>query len=818
MVGGGASSTLLARCLDQVLDFTLVVHAVTGRVLAASERAAAALGYSADELVGVPASAFSDTAALGWERLRDRVREAGGQLSLDSAYRTRAGESIPVALSVRAVDADGEPGLLAVVHPVPPREGGGARDLRYEAAFARSQEAMLLHVPWGRIIDVNAAAEALFRRTRSELLGLDVVNLLAAPPLEGTEHEVTDVLTGRGQVRFERRLGRGDGTTFQAEVSATRLDFAGGTLIQALIRDVTEHREHVERLSQAARIFESLAEGVVVTRLDGTIVQVNPAFTRITGWEPHEILGQTPRLLKSGRHDDAFYRAMWTQLAAEGRWQGEVWNRRRDGTVYPEWLTVSVVLDADGCPKHYVSVMSDITQLKQTQNQLDRLAHHDPLTGLPNRLRFLQRLDEAILGARAASRRVAVVFVDVDHFKDVNDTLGHAAGDTLLRAVASRLGAGLRERDLVARLGGDEFVLLLEGVRGLDDAVQVASRALDALRLPVAIDGLEVRVTASLGVSIWPDHASDADTLMKHADLAMYRAKEGGRNAVGVYTPELSARLGERFTLETALRGALERGELTLAWLPQVELRTGRPLTLEALLRWSHAQVGDVSPDRLIPVAEWIGLIQPIGAWVLREACAAASRLRAAGLPFERVSVNVAGRQALAEGFADLVLAELAAHDLYPRDLELEVTERALHDDLFGDAFASLERLRRDGVRIAIDDFGTGYSSLSRLKHLPVDVLKIDKSFIDGLPDDADDLAISSAIVALARALGLAVSAEGIASELQLTAVRALGCTRGQGFHVAPPMGEDELVPWLRERAALSAGRGMSSRARRPRR
>lgn len=802
--GGQGAAERAARFLaaiDAADDAVYFVRASDGRILDVSAGTCDLLGYPREQLVGRLIADFSDLAGGSWERARGRVEDGHGRTRVDTSFRRADGRHVAVEVAAREAHIDGQDVFVVIARRrrrAPDR--GPLSELQYEVAFAKSRDAILLHEVYGVVLDANEAALALFDYPRDELVGLGLAALVAVEPGPEARAHVQAQLAAEGVACFERRLVRADGTSFLAEISATRLSLPRGVVVQALIRDITAAREHQEQLLDAARIFESLAEAIVITELDGTIAQVNPAFTRITGYPAEEVVGRNPRLLKSGRHDEGFYGEMWRRLASDGQWQGEIWNRRRDGTVVPLWQTISVVEGSDRQPRRYVSVSSDISLLKHAEIQLERLAHQDALTELPNRLRFMQRLDEAIRHALETDRKVGVVFVDLDHFKSVNDALGHPAGDALLRTVAKRLSGVLRDRDLVARLGGDEFVLLLEGVRSVDGALLVAERALEALRPQMVIDGVDVQVTASLGVSVAPDLAGDAGALMKQADLAMYQAKEAGRNAVNVFTPALSERMGQRFTLETALRGAVDRGELSLAWQPLVDLQTGRPLGVEALLRWNHPVVGAVPPDRFIPVAEWIGLIPTIGAWVLGEACRAARRWRDAGLPFERVAVNIAARQLAAADFAAQVLATLERTGLVGTDLELEVTERVLGDEVVGAGFDNLEALRRAGIAIAIDDFGTGHSSLSRLKHLPVDVLKIDRSFIDGLPDDGDDRAIAAAIVALARALGLAVTAEGIETQEQADAVSAMGCARGQGFWIARPMSEATCAAWLAAR------------------
>lgn len=540
-------------------------------------------------------------------------------------------------------------------------------------------------------------------------------------------------------------------------------------------------------LRQSSAVFESTRDGVVITTLEPRIVAVNPAYTEITGYRADEVIGLNPSLLRSGRHDRAFYQAMWAGLKQLGYWQGEVWNRRANGEVYPQWLTLSTVRDEAGAPSHYVGVFTDLTQLKRSEQQLEHLTHYDPLTDLPNRLLVQSRLEHAIDQARRHRSRVGVLFVDLDRFKNVNDSLGHPVGDALIQAVATRLRGGLRDEDTVARLGGDEFLVVIEDLESADAAASVASKLTRLVQEPFQVgDGQEVIVSASIGVSLYPDDGDSATGLIQHADAALYQAKARGRDSFCFYSSALTAAVSEHMQMEMGLRRALERGELLIHYQPLVSL-AGGPVGAEALLRWQPPGEGLVRPDRFIPLAEETGLIVPIGAWVLREACRQARAWLDAGLELGTVSVNLSVRQFHERNLVALVADVLRETGLPADRLELEITESALMDDV-EQAVQTLHMLRALGVALAVDDFGTGYSSLAYLKRFPIGKLKVDQSFVRGIATDDSDRAIVTATIAMARSLGFTTTAEGVETEAQLEILRALGCSAYQGYLFSRPV------------------------------
>ena len=543
----------------------------------------------------------------------------------------------------------------------------------------------------------------------------------------------------------------------------------------------------------AEKVIESSLEGVMVTDAHARILSVNPAFTRMTGYAPEEVVGLNPSVLNSGRQSPAFYARMWDGLLGDGQWQGEVWNRRKTGEVYPQLLHITAIRDREGVLTHYAALFTDISRLKETEARIRDLAYYDPLTGLPNRRLLDDRLQVELAHAARLRCRLAVMFVDLDRFKRINDSLGHAVGDKLLVEIAARLRASLRDDDTVARMGGDEFLVVLNNLSGPDEAATMARRMVAELRRPVNVEGRELVVTTSVGVAVYPDDSRDADTLVKHADVAMYRAKDEGRNSFQLFEPAMNARSLERLALETALHRALPRDELQLYFQPVMKAEGGELVAVEALLRWRHPDLGLVSPADFIPLAEDTGLIVPIGEWVLRSACEHHRRWCEAGGAPLHMMVNISARQFREEGFAAMVGSVLAETSMTPGDLTLELTESMLMDDT-DRALARLDHLRALGVCLAIDDFGTGYSSLAYLKRFPIDELKIDRLFVRGIDRNTRDAALVSAIVSLGHSLGLRVVAEGVETAAHLDVLRRQGCDLAQGFHFSPPLPWEEFV------------------------
>ena len=587
-----------------------------------------------------------------------------------------------------------------------------------------------------------------------------------------------------------------DGTAIPVEYWAHPIRQRGtvmGTVVTFF--DVSERRETEKRLRQSAAVFDNAVEGIIITDAKANILAVNQAFTQITGYGESEVLGLNPRLLQSGRHDKAFYAAMWEQLDRTGHWQGEIWNRRKNGEIFAELLSVNAVRDSEGGLVNYVSVFSDITRLKQFESELERRAHYDALTDLPNRLLLNSRLEHALEHGRRHGHKLGILFMDLDRFKNINDTLGHPMGDALLQGFAQRLTERIRGDDTVARLGGDEFVVLLENLSHPEQAALVAQDILELMQSPFRLGDQEVFIGTSIGISTYPDDGVTPETLIKHADTALYQAKEQGRGTYRFYTEQLTQSANARLAVETRLRHALQKKEFALNYQPIYDSQ-GRIVAVEALVRWHHPEDGIIPPDHFIPIAEETGLIVPLGEWILETACHQAAAWHAAGHSQLSVAVNLSARQFQQANLVERLGTILARNRLVPSALELEITESAMLTR--GKQSAELmDALKSLGVSLSIDDFGTGYSSLAYLKRLPVDKLKIDRSFVRDIPADTSDMEISATVIAMAKNLGLQVLAEGVETQAQLDFLRGKGCDYYQGYYYCRPLPADAISDLL---------------------
>lgn len=575
--------------------------------------------------------------------------------------------------------------------------------------------------------------------------------------------------------------------------------------IEAMHRFYRKYVDAERELRLAASVFHNSVEGVMVTDGTATIQAVNPAFTEITGYMADEAIGNKPSMLRSDHQRDDFYLSMWVDLTQNGRWQGELWNRRKNGEAFLEWLTINRVVDGDGVPVRYVGVFHDITESRQKDERIRHLAFHDALTNLPNRALILDRLRHALERAKREGGRLSVTFIDLDRFKPVNDSLGHAAGDLLLQEVASRIRCRLRSMDTLARLGGDEFVVLMEDLQSAEDCASLGQAIIAEISRPVELGGYTVQVGASLGMAFFPEDGGEPDELMKRADLAMYAAKAAGRNTFRFFQQHMLDEASRRLGLEMELRQAVANGELELHYQPKVDLATGNPVAAEALVRWRHATRGLVPPADFIPLAEESDLILALGDWVLDEACRQAAVWRNCGFEL-KLAVNVTARQLDKGDLAERIARLTELHGIPPSTLEIEVTESMVmtHPD---QAAMLLASLREIGVSVAIDDFGTGCSSLACLRRLPIDVLKIDRSFVMQADCDEEDAEIVKTIVALSKTLRLAVVAEGIETAGQEALLRSIGCDRGQGYFFSRPLPAAEFESWMKPRIHAEPGR-----------
>ncbi|EIC30685.1 PAS domain S-box/diguanylate cyclase (GGDEF) domain-containing protein [Methylomicrobium album BG8] len=569
-----------------------------------------------------------------------------------------------------------------------------------------------------------------------------------------------------------------------------------GAVITAL--NITELKVREMRLRLSSKVFDNCSEAIFITDPQGTIQEVNDSFCEITGYERGEVLGKNTRLLKSNMHDQAFYKQLWHSLLNHGSWRGEIWDRRKNGELCPMLASINAVYDDQDQLMHYVAVCSDISQQKQTEQQLQQLAYYDALTQLPNRALFKDRLEHEIRVAQRSHTRLAVFFLDLDHFKNVNDTLGHWVGDYLLKIVASRIQRCLRESDTISRLGGDEFTIILPGLIGIADSTELAQRLNDEVQKPIEIAEHAIHVTTSIGIAVFPDDGNDFHTLTKHADTAMYASKAKGRGQFQYFEAGMNEAAHQRLLLENALRLAIEQEDFQLHYQLKVGGSLERIAGAEALIRWKRPGFGMMPPDRFISIAEETGLIIPLGAWILRMACLQAKAWKDKIAEF-RIAVNLSPRQLLDDDFVSILDRILAETGTSPEWIELEVTESLVMHDI-DKACERLCQIRSRGIRIAMDDFGTGYSSLSYLQKLPLQVLKIDRSFVQaytGDPTSSEAIFIKT-IIALGHSLNMTVVAEGVENESQLAVLKAHGCDEFQGYYFSPPLSADEFERlWL---------------------
>lgn len=610
--------------------------------------------------------------------------------------------------------------------------------------------------------------------------------------LHGTTYDVEHRIVVDGKVRWVREQAKLD-----FDENTKRAVFAIGTA-----HDITARKEEESALRLAARVFESSGEAILITDEKNNVVAVNHAFVQMSGYRSEEVLGRNPRILASGRHDAEFYRAMWGDIGKHGYWQGELWDKHKNGRHYPKWMSITTVRDGKGDVVNYISIARDITEETEAEKNIHFLAYYDVLTGLPNRTLLRDRLGQMIAVSHRDGQQFSLLFLDLDRFKYINDSMGHSVGDRLLQSVALRIQECVREGDTVARLGGDEFIVLLRE-SGESAASVVAQKLLSALATPYDLDGQVIATQASIGISVYPDHALDADILIKNADMAMYRAKEEGRNNYQFFAPEMNFRVDLLFSMEKDLRLALERGEFFLQYQPQVNLANGALSGVEALIRWQHPVKGLVAPDQFISVAEETGQIVAIGEWVLRAACAQMSQWRRDGLQDLTMAVNLSIRQLRQPTLGEFVKSTLKESGLDARYLELEITEGIMMGDNQA-AMRFLNEMHEMGVQLSIDDFGTGFSSLNYLKKLPVNKLKIDQSFIRDIETDEGDAAIIRSIISLGHRLNLKVIAEGVETQEQLDFLRIRGCDEIQGYFYARPLAAEAFMEFVKDPPRLA--------------
>ncbi|WP_051303538.1 sensor domain-containing protein [Comamonas composti] len=785
-----------------------------GRVVWANARLARWLGSCPEELVGADFRTLVP-ADDPQEAMRQAKALAAGDVEFFQVQRRclnlQTGRSIPVLCTVSLIAShEGRASLVCVLQDL-------SEILAARAALERSQNSLHLALEdsgsgvweWDarahRYV-FSAGLPALLRYGGEDLArDFRLRQRLHPDDRVWVRRALRKVLSLGGPLELEARLLCDDGLYRWFKARGQRHLDAKGRLqrLSGLLSDQTASRNAEERQRLASTVVDNTIEGVVVTDARSRIISVNNAFTRLLGYTEQEMLGQTPRMFKSGRHDKAFYDAMWASMHARGHWQGEIWNRRKCGEVFPERMSLSAVKDESGQVTHYVCMFTDISEEKQREAQLEFLAHKDALTGLPNRASFLEQLDQSVAQAREQGGMLAVLLLNMNRFKDVNDSYGHAIGDQVLKHVAGELQASLNEGDFIGRMAGDELAVIARSLGGSDDAIARAERLIEAAARPWhSPDGLSVVTGGSTGICLYPAHADNAQDLLQGAHAAAHDAKSRNGRAWSFFQENMTQAARQRLAMEARLREAMEAGRLSLHFQPQIDMGSGGLVGAEVLLRWFDPVEGFISPARFIPVAESSGLIGPLGLWVLREACAQGQRWREQGLPEMTLAVNVSLHQFLLTDLAGAVAEVLADTGFPASKLELEITESMLAQRP-EEAMTVMQRLRALGLRLAIDDFGTGYSSLAHLKRFPLDLLKIDQGFIRDIPRSNDDMTISSSVIALGHAMGLKVLAEGVETTDQLEFLRQKGCDFFQGYLCQRPLAASQFVRWVEQTQGL---------------
>ncbi len=780
------------RTMFDMSPLGMARNTMDGRFIEANRAFLDIVGYSLEELNqlsywDLTPRRYADEEVAQLESLRSQSRYG----PYEKEYIRRDSKHIPVRLNgVAITGSDGEKFIWSIVEDISAykraQQALAESEARFRLGFENANIGMYLVDLDGKLLQVNRQMCRMFGYSRAELEGMHVNDITHPDSISTSPDFMARAEAGDIEhAEFEKKYIHKSGELVWGQVSSSLVRDAEGKPMYFIshVTDITERKLATEKLQLAALVYEKSGEGMMVTDGEHRILDVNPAFTRTTGYTLEEVVGRTPHFLNSGRQDEAFYRDMLRAIQVTGRWQGEIWNRRKDGSVYAEWQSINTIFNPDGSVHRHVALFSDITQKKLSDELIWRQANFDSLTNLPNRRMFQDRLGQEMKRSIRSGLPLALMFIDLDHFKQVNDTLGHDLGDRLLVEAAGRIASCVRESDTVARLGGDEFTVIVPALEDVDSVDRIAQTIITRLSQPFRLGDESAYVSASIGITMYPADAPDVDALLKHADQAMYVAKSAGRNRFSYFTQELQEAAQLRLRLTNDLRNALAEQQLSVYYQPIVEMATGAIHKAEALIRWLHPERGMVSPVQFIPLAEESGLINQIGDWVFQETARQVKHWRATHAPLFQVSVNkspVQFREGRLEGESNW-LAHLAALSLHGQSISVEITEGLLLNAEEG-VQDHLEALRDAGVQVSIDDFGTGYSALAYLKKFDIDYLKIDQAFVSNLEDESDDLALCEAIIVMAHKLGLKVIAEGVETQLQHDILLRAGCDYAQGF------------------------------------
>ena len=666
--------------------------------------------------------------------------------------------------------------------------------LAFKYAMQHSDNTIVITDPQRDITFVNDVFEKTTGYTKEEALGKNPRILKSDQHDEEFYRSMNEKLDNGEKWEGEFINKRKDGTLLYEKASIVPV-FLNNKLISylAIKLDITEYVEQNMKLAQAASVFENTEEAIIIADENGKVTSINSAFTQIYGYVIDDVKGKNLSILHSGMQDRNFYQDMWNQIIENGLWRGKIINKTKDGEIIPIWATIKKISNQFGKIVNYTAIQTDLRELESSQAKADYLAYHDPLTGLYNRVNFEEYLSHALFVAKRNETMLAILFIDLDRFKVINDTLGHDIGDEVLITVAGRLKKALRESDFISRWGGDEFVVIVENLSTASEAALVATNIIDTLKEPMDIKSHHLITTASIGIALYPENGEDTNTLIKHADSAMYLAKDMGKNNFRYYTDELSQEIQNKLDIDMALHNAIDRNEIYMVFQPQYDLKTKEIISVEALVRWENDSLGFIPPDKFIPIAEDSGTIVSLGYFIFEESCKAYKKLRSQNVPIKQIAINVSSIQFKEPHLLETFISIVKRHNLEPSDIEIEITERFMMEHTIAN-MNMLQNFRNYGFKISIDDFGTGYSSMSYLKQLPVDTIKIDKSFVDDIAHDSSDNAIIEAIIALSKTLGYSIVAEGIETKEQEDFLETVNCDIGQGYLFAKPLSCDQII------------------------
>jgi len=763
------------------------------------------LGYGKGELIGIKVWDLLPT-DLDKAEIRDHLTQIIAQRPEPSpliiSNLRKDGEEIWLRIDWNyRWDANGELlGLSSLVSDISTQKRMEAAlattEFEWTEAINQAEQMLLILDEQSQVHRANAAFHSHFGLRHDRAVGrlLSDLRPLVTPNTRSLMAQIEALENSTDKQTYMTE----DSSVYELQRKPLTNETTGHRGVLVTLTDISDIHHMNQRLELFGAVFENTAEGIMITDPNKRIIEINEAFRTITGYSASEVVGKTPTLLSSGRHPLSFYKTMWRTIRDTGRWSGEIWNRKKSGAIYPELLTVNALTGEDGEVSHYVGIFSDITRLKNSQEKLKHLTHYDALTDLPNRALLVERIEQAIRHCNRTSARMALVMLDLDRFKHINESYGHTIGDKLITDVANNLRQVVRGDDTLARIGGDEFVLLFEEIEDVTKLGFMTERIQRALAAPIDLPDQVVNMTASMGICVYPDDGANASELIRNADAAMFHAKAQGRNTYQFYTEELTRKAFEVLLMENDLRQAIERNELALYYQPQIDMRSGMITGAEALIRWHHTALGTISPARFIPIAEESGLIVELGDWVMHEGCRQLSTWINRGIALQQLAINVAALQLKRGGLVARLGELMREYAIESDQIVLEVTEGFVMDRTER-SISQLNALCDLGVTLAIDDFGTGYSSLSYLKNLPMDKLKIDQSFVRGVPIDRSDVALTKTIIELATGLGMEVIAEGVETQEQAEFILSQGCIYAQGYYFGKPMPAREFEAFYRE-------------------